>query len=53
MLLSPSAASAAVGSSVRHRASAMRQLKIRFFIDLLLFVSFSAQIDFPWTKSFP
>ena len=46
-------ASAAVGSSVRHRASAMRQLKIRFFIDLLLFVSVSVRISLPRTEIFP
>ena len=33
--------------------SAMRQLKIRFFIDLLLFGSFSVRISLPRTEIFP
>ena len=45
-------ASAAAGRSVRHRASAMAKLKIRFFIDVLLWF-FPARIGSPRAESIP
>ena len=52
VVLMPPSASAAVGSSVRHRASAIRQLKIRFFIGVLLWF-FLARVLSPTDREYP